>query len=162
LVSAAAEALLPEVPKLERSQVTASFIVENAKAVAGIGMAVLGAGVIVMILLSLLGNVGLNQDQHSSDNAYAPATVEVHAHRKVRTSLCMPGSEGQLCLCDRPPVCRIGVSTGQRYCGGLLHCTPALLATRIHGPTTVRCNTGSELPQHGVLHVCERHTLVTY
>jgi hypothetical protein len=89
LVSAAAEAL-PEVPNLERSQITASFIVENAKAVAGIGMAVLGAGVIVMILLSLLGNVGLNQDQHSSDGAYAPATVEVHAHKKVRPSLCMP------------------------------------------------------------------------
>lgn len=85
----AAEALLPEVPKLDRSQITASFIVGNAKAVAGIGMAVLGAGVIVMILLTLLGNVGLNQDQHSSDGAYAPATVEVHAHKKVRASPCM-------------------------------------------------------------------------
>ena len=76
------------VPKLDPSQVTVPFVVENAKAVAGIGMAVLGAGFLVMILLSLLGNHGLNNS--SSDEAYAPAagTVEVHAHRpaKVRCS----------------------------------------------------------------------------
>jgi hypothetical protein len=76
------------VPKLDPSQVTVPFVVENAKAVAGIGMAVLGTGFLVMILLSLLGNHGLNHN--SNDEAYAPAvgTVEVHAHRpaKVRYS----------------------------------------------------------------------------
>lgn len=78
-------------PKLEPSQITVPFVVENAKAVAGIGMAVLGAGFLVMILLSLLGNHGLSHN--SSDEAYAPAAgvVEVHAHRpgKVRDVLDM-------------------------------------------------------------------------
>lgn len=74
---------VPAIPKQAPGQSTASFIVENAKAVAGIGMAVLAAGLIVMILLSLLGNVGLKPSEHSADGAYAPTTVEVHAHKKV-------------------------------------------------------------------------------
>lgn len=85
LATAAALAPLPDIPKLEPAQINLPFVVENAKAVAGIGMAVLGSGLIIMVLLSLLGNCGLPRD--SSDEAYAPAAVavEVTAHkRKVR------------------------------------------------------------------------------
>lgn len=78
---------MPTVPKLERSQITASFIVENAKGVAGISIAVLAAGVIVMVLLSLLGNAGLGPSiEPSTEGAYTVATVEVHAHKKVGAS----------------------------------------------------------------------------
>lgn len=82
LATAAALSPLPDIPKLEPAQITIPFVVENAKAVAGIGMAVLGSGLAMMVLLSLLGNCGLPQG--GSDEAYAPAAVavEVTAHRR--------------------------------------------------------------------------------
>ena len=91
LATAAALALPSiSVPKLDPSQITVPFVVENAKAVAGIGMAVLGSGFIVMILLSLLGDHGVSHSS-SSDEAYAPAsgTVEVHVHRPVKVRECI-------------------------------------------------------------------------
>lgn len=80
---------VPELPKLDPSQVTVPFVVENAKAVAGIGMAVLAAGLLVMLLLSLLGNCGLSAE--GPDDAYAPAAaggvaVQVHTHKRNKVS----------------------------------------------------------------------------
>lgn len=50
-------------------------------------MAVLAAGVIVMVLLSLLGNAGFGpSSEPSADGAYTVATVQVHAHKKVGAS----------------------------------------------------------------------------
>lgn len=78
----AAAMTVPQPQQLDPSQVTIPFVVENAKAVAGVGMAVLGTGLVVMILLSSLGNCGLQSA--SNDEAYAPAAVavQVHAHKR--------------------------------------------------------------------------------
>lgn len=78
-------------PHLDPSQLTIPFVVQNAQAVAGIGMAVLGSGLIVMVLLSLFGNCGLQQEP--ADDAYAPAAVAVEVRttkRKVRSRLVVP------------------------------------------------------------------------
>lgn len=108
-------AALPSLPQataqLDPSQVTIPYVVQNAKAVAGIGVAVLAFGFLLMVLLSLLGNCGLAPD-HSADDAYAPAaavaTVQVHAHkRKVRRgfvvqpgqSLAAPTHDVRACSC---------------------------------------------------------------
>jgi len=54
-------------------------------------MAVLGSGLMVMVLLSLFGNCGLQQE--TADDAYAPAAVAVEVRttkRKVRSRLVVP------------------------------------------------------------------------
>lgn len=97
LASAAAATGMPQL------EVTLPFVIQNAQAVAGIGMGVLGAGLVVMILLSLLGNYGLQED--SADGAYAPAAVavEVRAHRQKVSPLGDPGQHA--CVCSTVSTC---------------------------------------------------------
>lgn len=63
------------------SDITLSWIVQQAEGAAGLGMGVLGLGLIIIGILSLFGNVGMPNDS-SRDDAYAPAAVEV----EVRTA----------------------------------------------------------------------------
>ena len=76
------------------AQTTASpaipWAVQQPKAVAGIGMSVVAAGIIVIFLLSLLGNCGMPEEtrrpQEYSSSGEAPAVVEVRTtqpNRKV-------------------------------------------------------------------------------
>jgi hypothetical protein len=72
---------LPSLQLPDASQITTSYVVEHTKEVAAIGMAVLAAGVLVIGVLALCGNVGL----HGTDDAYAPAgaTVAVQVTKRA-------------------------------------------------------------------------------
>lgn len=72
--------MMPKVA-LDPSQITVPYVVEHAQEVAGIGMAVLAAGLLMMVLLSLLGNCGL---QAEADEAYAPAAATVSVQVQKR------------------------------------------------------------------------------
>lgn len=66
-------------------QDTVEWMVANARNAAGLGIGVVAAGIVLIVALSALGNVGLPKDE-CRDDVYAPPAVEVEvrANRKGR------------------------------------------------------------------------------
>lgn len=126
-VAAASLPALPDVPKA--SDITLPYVVQHAREVAGIGMSVVAAGVLVMAVLALFGNCGLQSGSSSgaAEEVYAPATATVTVQTHAR-KVCAWSGEGVSCVPTPAHMCaHVHAMLYSTHARTVQHCMHALV-----------------------------------